>query len=202
VNDYQREQKDALIQVNENIGSINDVLGDAGAQSLASYILFRQNLDAFSALYFGDYCTQTCFESRTSACCSKDGIITFWADMVINVYHSDKHQIDDLFEAIQNPVFDHKCIYLGATGCRWQIRPLGCALFLCDGIQSGVLQRPDLASQWANYRETGRCYRWPDQPVLFDRLEQVFMDAGCRSTLMYLNTSPGLLRVKRKAALL
>jgi hypothetical protein len=36
--------------------------------------------------------------------------------------------------------------------------------------------------------------------TFFDELEQRFMAAGCRSPLMYLNTSPGLLNVKRRAA--
>jgi hypothetical protein len=48
----------------------------------------------------------------------------------------------------------------------------------------------------------GKSFRWPDRPVLFDQLEQVFMAVGCRSPLMYINTSPGLLRIKQKAGLL
>ncbi|MEJ2659777.1 MAG: hypothetical protein P8Z73_03490, partial [Desulfobacteraceae bacterium] len=126
--------------------------------------------------------------------------ITFWADVVINVAEADKHQIDDLFTAIENPLFAQKCIYLGENGCRWQVRPLGCALFLCDKVQEAVLARsPDLHRQWEAYRSTAKTFRWPDRPVLFDHLEQVFLDAGCRSPLMYINTSPGLLHIKQQA---
>ena len=42
-------------------------------------------------------------------------------------------------------------------------------------------------------------FTWPDRPVLFDDLEQYFMDAGCTSPHMYLHNSPGLLRVKQMA---
>jgi hypothetical protein len=42
-------------------------------------------------------------------------------------------------------------------------------------------------------------FRWPDRPVLFDDLEKYFMAAGYSSPLMYLNNSPGLLRVKELA---
>jgi len=42
-------------------------------------------------------------------------------------------------------------------------------------------------------------YAWPDQSVLFDELEQMFIDAGYHSPLMYLHNSPGLQQVKKTA---
>ena len=195
MNAYQQEQLDALNQIIDHI----EVLGLSQDDAIRSYLLFRQQLDEFTRYHFTAFCTQACFESRTSACCSKDGIITFWADMVINVAHAEKRQIDDLRSAIETPLFPEKCIYLGKKGCRWGIRPLGCALFLCDQVQDGVIgQSPDLGLQWAEFQSRAKGFRWPDRPVLFDRLEQVFMDAGCRSPLMYINTSPGLLRIKQQ----
>lgn len=196
MNAYQMEQIDALNQVINTIG----VLGSCQHGAIASYVTFRRQLDQFTKRHFAAYCTQTCFESRTSACCSRDGIITFWADVVINIAHTNDHQIDDLFAAIENPLFMEKCIYLGKNGCRWQIRPLGCALFLCDQVQDAVMApRPDLRRQWETFQSRAKGFRWPDRPVLFDHLERVFMDAGCRSPLMYINTSPGLLRIKKQA---
>jgi len=44
-------------------------------------------------------------------------------------------------------------------------------------------------------------FTWPDRPVLFDDLESYFLKTGCRSPLMYLHNSPGLLRIKQKAGL-
>ena len=35
--------------------------------------------------------------------------------------------------------------------------------------------------------------------MLFDDIEEWFLAAGYRSPLMYINTSPGLLRIKRRA---
>ena len=196
MNAYQVDQMDALNQIANHI----DLLGSLQTEAIGSYLEFRRRLDEFSERHFAAFCTRACFESRTSACCSKDGIITFWADMVINVANADNHQIDDLFSAIQTPRFAEKCIYLGEHGCRWRVRPLGCALFLCDQVEGDVLARnPELQRQWEAYQSKARSFRWPDRPVLFDYLEQVFMDAGCRSSLMYINTSPGLLRVKRLA---
>lgn len=196
MNAYQAEQMDALNQIVNNIGLLDPIKGD----TIRSYLSFRRQLDEFSERHFAVFCTQACFKSRTSTCCSKDGIITFWADVVINVAHADKHHIDDLFAAIENPLFPDKCIYLGANGCRWRVRPLGCALFLCDQVQEAVLApNPELHRHWETYLSRGKAFRWPDRPVLFDHLERVFMDAGCRSSLMYINTSPGLLRIKQQA---
>jgi hypothetical protein len=198
MNAYQAEQLDALNQIVNHMGRMASIHDDA----IRSYLSFRRELDEFSERHFTPFCTQACFESRASACCSKDGIITFWADVVINAAIADKHQIDDLFAAIENPLFADKCIYLDENGCRWRVRPLGCALFLCDQIQDDVLaQRPDLHRRWEAYLEAGKKFRWPDRPVLFDDLEQVFMAAGCRSPLMYINTSPGLLRIKQQAGI-
>jgi hypothetical protein len=202
MNDYQREQLEALDQVRAKIKSVISIQSGNLSSDIRSYLLFRQQLDVFLSQNFDRYCTQACFENRASACCSKDGIITFWADVVLNVYHSSKNQIEELRTSILEPIFNYKCIYLSVNGCRWKIRPLGCALFLCDQVQADVLnQQPMLAEQWENFKTMGRLFRWPDRPVLFDQLEQVFMAAGCRSSLMYLNTSPGLLRIKQRAGL-
>lgn len=198
MNAYQAEQMDALNQIINHI----DLLDSLQNEAIRPYLLFRRQLDEFSRRHFAAFCTRACFQSRTSACCSKDGIITFWADMVVNVIMADRDQIDDLLTAIETPLFAEKCIYLGEDGCRWRIRPLGCALFLCDQVQEAVLaQDPEISRQWESFRSEAKTFRWPDRPVLFDQLEQLFMDAGCRSPLMYINTSPGLLRIKRQARL-
>lgn len=164
------------------------------------YLEFRRRLDQFTDAHLGGHCTYACFESRTSACCSRDGIITFWADVVINAVCSSRKRLDDMVSAIQNPLRDEKCIYLGENGCLWKIRPLVCAMFICDPIQRDVIDaNPDLSAQWQDLTEQAKAFRWPDRPVLFDRLELQFMEMGCRSPLMYINTSPGLIRIKQKA---
>ena len=75
-------------------------------------------------------------------------------------------------------------------------------MFLCDRAQNTVLaDNPQLLREWEKLEEKRKQYTCPDKPVLFDKLESYFIAAGCRSTLMYLHTSPGLLRVKQKAGL-
>ena len=202
MNDYQREQKQALDQVTDKINIIKSADDSELVREIASYLQFRQTLGKFMSEHFGRFCSQACFQSQTSACCSRDGIITFWSDLVINVFVSARRRTGRLAQAIENPLWPHKCIYLGPQGCLWEVPPLGCALFLCDAVQAEVLDRePSLKSEWENLKRKGMAYRWPDRPVLFDRLEQIFMAAGCRSPLMYINTSPGLLRIKRKSGL-
>jgi hypothetical protein len=75
-------------------------------------------------------------------------------------------------------------------------------MFLCDQVQDIVLaSRPEIASRWQALENEAKGFRWPDRPVLFDLMEQKFIAAGCRSSLMFLNTSPGLLRIKQQAGL-
>jgi hypothetical protein len=76
-------------------------------------------------------------------------------------------------------------------------------MFLCDRATNAVFDAtPAARTQWERLREQEKRFKWPDRPVLFDYLERVFIDRGYRSTLMHLNLSPGLLRVKRNAGLL
>ncbi|MDL2270168.1 hypothetical protein LJC41_09440 [Desulfosarcina sp. OttesenSCG-928-G17] len=76
-------------------------------------------------------------------------------------------------------------------------------MFLCDRAMEAVFsQWPEAKTQWNDLRCREKDFKWPDQPVLFDHLEKVFLNLGLRSSLMHLNFSPGLLNVKRKAGLL
>ena len=71
-------------------------------------------------------------------------------------------------------------------------------MFLCDAAENQVFgAHRKAARQWDQFKERKQRFTWPDRTVLFDELEQFFIDAGCNSPLMYLHNSPGLLRVKR-----
>jgi hypothetical protein len=109
----------------------------------------------------------------------------------------------DRLEAVLRRVNDgHRCVYLGSHGCMWTIRPVVCAMFLCDRAMKAVFNSaPEAKNRWESMRRQEKTFKWPDRPVLFDRLEKVFLDLGYRSTLMHLNLSPGLLRVKAQAGL-
>lgn len=202
MNPYQKEQWEGYSQISDQLKRMTSDDLIQLKNSTKSYVRFRQDLDMFLNLYFSEHCKKSCFQSSISACCSKDGIITFWADLVINAIHSNHIQMDRLMNSIQHPIQLNKCIYLQPQGCVWQIRPIVCAMFLCDTASELVFTRqPEASQEWQFLKEKGRGYRWPDRAVLFDSLEQHFIKLGCRSPLMYLNSSPGLLRVKQKAGL-
>jgi hypothetical protein len=167
------------------------------------YLDFRHRVDRFLEAHFSMYCTKTCYESRLSACCGKDGIITFWADVVINACMATSRQLKALEMAIRQPLHEIKCIFLSPSGCCWAVRPLICSMFICGQAQQAVWKtRPTSKKRWQGLIEEAKTYRWPDRTVLFDTLEKRFMAFGYRSPLMYLNTSPGLLRIKKKAGIL
>jgi hypothetical protein len=200
MNDYQQEQWDALSLIMDRMRALTAPQRALLVSGITPYLEFRQQVDQFLAAHFATHCTQSCFENGLSACCSKDGIITFWADGVINALVADDTRMETLRQALVHPFLPHKCTYLGPEGCRWQVSPLMCAMFLCDPVQEKVFAvDPGVEGQWRELVNTAKGYRWPDRPVLFDWLEIYFMDLGCRSPLMYINTSPGLMRIKRLA---
>lgn len=166
---------------------------------ISDYLAFRQETDVFLKTCFGEMCTIQCYRNDLSACCSKDGIITFFADMIINALMSDKQEISRLFDVLMQPDYGFRCVYLGEHGCLWKIKPIVCEMFLCDSAQDKVFgQHPELKEKWDALKQQQKRYTWPDKPVLFDMLEEYFLDIGCSSPLMYLHNSPGLLRIKQQ----
>lgn len=197
---YQLEQLDAQQLVNHHLTRLKaELLGELH-QKISDYMSFRQEVDTFLANHFGQVCTEACYQSRRSACCTKEGIITFFADMVINALQSEAHELDALLSVLRGPHTGFKCIYLGSDGCLWRVKPLVCEMFLCSHAEEAVLsQSPSLQQVWQDLRAREKSFRWPDRPVLFDDIERVFIAAGCDSPLMYLHNSPGLLRVKKRS---
>lgn len=203
MNDYQQEQLAALIIVKEGLLRMGDTQRHRLRDATIDYMQFRRSVDRFLGRYFNAVCTQTCYRSRTSACCSKDGIITFFADAVVNALRATSEQLDGLIKVLGRVNTGHRCIYLGKDGCLWTVRPVVCAMFLCDRAMTAVFDAaPEARAVWEALREQEKRFKWPDRPVLFDYLERVFLDLGYRSTLMHLNLSPGLLRIKRNAGLI
>ncbi len=197
---YQVEQIETLGRVRMHLKSMPSSERDWLRQQAAEYLDFRRRMDAFLHRHFGEICSITCYRSRVSACCSREGIVTFFADVVINLLHSDEDEVDRLVNVLQAENVGMKCVYLGQQGCLWRIKPIVCQMFLCDPAKARVFgSRPDLLAAWAGFEQERKRFTWPDRPVLFDRIEAHFIAAGCSSSLMYLHQSPGLLRVKRQA---
>jgi len=201
MNAYHQEQIEAMEIVHKHLKSHPSARRELLALT-ANYLSFRAEVDHFLTTCFSRVCSQTCYQNRLSACCSREGIITFFADIVVNVLVSDSQEIEDLISTLQEPNTGFKCIYLADDGCRWKVKPIVCEMFLCDKAKETILTRDSkLQRQWSQFEVKRKQYTWPDQPVLFDELEEYFMEAGYQSTLMYLHNSPGLLRVKKKAGL-
>jgi len=197
---YNKEQHDAITMVAKIVSNLPAAELRALKEMISDYLRFCEAVESFLSTYFGDVCTEKCYNSDLSACCTREGIITFFADVVINILVSGGAPAA-LLEVLEQPGSSNKCVYLGRNGCLWQVEPIVCKMFLCDPARKDVFdQHPEAAAIWEDLKQQEKIYRWPDQPVLFDALEQYFLDAGAVSPLMYLHNSPGLLRVKRLAA--
>jgi hypothetical protein len=200
MNSYQKEQAETLNMVYCYLKTISVQKSQRLLSQISDYLLFRDAVDAFLGEHFKNICTQKCYQRKISACCSREGIITFFADVVVNVLVSNEAEIKALAMVLKKPNDGFKCIYLGAHGCMWRIKPIICEMFLCDSAKESVFKEKPLTKKlWLELKQREKHYRWPDRPVLFDELEKYFMAAGYSSPLMYLNNSPGLLRVKEQA---
>jgi hypothetical protein len=202
MSDYNQQQTDAILMVRKHLAGLPAYQLRWLKQSISSYLELRADVALFQNEYLADICSQKCFTSRTSACCGREGIITFFADVVINVLLSSDQEIDTLLQTLAHDTGGFNCVYLNETGCFWRLKPIVCEMFLCDHVKQNVLDgHVSLGHQWERFRQQERLYTWPTQPVLFDELERFFIKAGFVSQLMYLHHSPGLLRLKAKHGL-
>ena len=78
---------------------------------------FRRRAADFLHAHFAGICTRDCYENQRSACCSKDGIITFFGDLVVNALISDPQGLERIEERLGQPHQGFKCVYLGPRGC-------------------------------------------------------------------------------------
>lgn len=197
LSEYNQQQKDAILMVRQYLSFLPNSELRWLKQRIKSYLQFRKVVDSFQDEHFADICSEKCFTSRTSACCGREGIITFFADVVINVLLSTSKEIGTLLETLEGDTGGFNCVYLNESGCLWRCKPIVCEMFLCDHAKNSVLaDNEGLASQWQGFRRRQLMYTWPTRPVLFDELEVLFLNAGFDSPLMYLHKSPGLLRLK------
>ena len=200
INSYHQEQIETLNMVYFYLKTISVQEKQRLLSQISDYLVFRDAVDEFLHEHFKNICTQKCYQSKVSACCSREGIITFFGDVVVNVLVSNETEIKELARVLKKRNNGFKCIYLGGDGCLWRIKPIICEMFLCDTAKELVFKQKFSANKlWIELKQREKHFRWPDRPVLFDDLEKYFMAAGYSSTLMYLNTSPGLLRVKELA---
>jgi len=199
---YQQEQLEALQMVRRHLRSMQASDRRLLKELTLDYRSYRKEVNAFLKTHLAGVCTQKCYQSRLSACCSKEGIVTFFADVVINALVSDTDQLRTLMHALQVPNRGYKCIYLGPDGCRWRLKPIVCEMFICDPAQKQVFDpAPAIRKEWEALTLVKKQFTWPDRPVIFDTIESLFIKAGDSSPLMYMHNSPGLLQVKQRAKL-
>jgi hypothetical protein len=201
MSDYNQEQIEAIHMVHEHLKGLSPSQSRWLRRRIRSYLKFRAEVARFQQDLFADTCSHKCFTSRTSACCGREGIITFFADVVINVLLSTTAEIETLLRILEENQGGFNCVYLTENGCAWRLKPIVCEMFLCDHAKDSVLAGNDgLSSRWHRFRKQKLYYTWPTRPVLFDELEDFFIEAGFDSPLMYFHHSPGLLRIKAKHA--
>ena len=196
---YQTEQRQTLQMVRRYLAQISEAERETLKERLTGYLMFRDAVDAFQENYFCDICNHKCYQSKLSACCSRDGIIIFFADVIINALMAGPAALERLQDVLTHPHEGFKCVFLGHEGCLWRIKPIVCEMFLCDAAENAVLkENPVARKRWDALVRQRKIYTWPDRPVLFDTLEQICIEAGYTSPLMFLHNSPGLLRVKQQ----
>ncbi len=200
MSDYNREQSEAIVLVRRHLKTLSPSELARLKTRIRNYLGFRKEVDQFLRHYFSQICTQKCYQDHYSACCSREGITTFFADVVINVLISSDKEIDGLLQVLSLLNLDTKCVYLGKTGCIWRIKPIVCEMFLCEHARKTVFDKDPVAFiEWERLKRREKRYTWPNRPALFDDLETCFIRAGYSSSLMYFHNSPGLLRVKAMA---
>jgi hypothetical protein len=199
VTPYQTEQLETLRMVRRYLAQISGAERKTLKESLTDYLAYRDTVDAFQENYLRDICNRNCYQSKLSACCSRDGIIVFFAEVMINALMEIPAALDRLEDVLTSPHEGFKCVFLGHEGCLWRLKPIVCEMFLCDAAEDTVLKdNPIARKRWDALVRHKKDFTWPDRPVLFDTLEQICIEAGYTSPLMYLHNSPGLLRVKRQ----
>ncbi|MFH2218889.1 MAG: hypothetical protein ABII68_04425 [Pseudomonadota bacterium] len=200
ISSYQEEQLEALEVICRHLSTLSKAEKEKLKGEIEDYLSFRRDGDAFLSEHFGHVCTQKCYQNQRSACCSREGIIAFFADAVVNVLVSQDGEIASLVTRLRKPNTGFKCIYLDDRGCMWRVKPIVCGMFLCRQAQTEVFEKKPAAKKtWEELNERKKRFTWPDRPVLFNALERCFMDAGYSSSLMYMHNSPGLLKVKKDA---
>lgn len=202
ISQYNKEQIEALDIVCEYIRSVSPETIENHKNDTRDYLLFREKISDFSKKNFDHLCKKKCFDSNLSACCTKEGIITYFADMFINAIFSTEDQLKALETALMHPKDTFACVYLGDTGCLWQIKPIVCEMFFCDFLlHEAEKENPNIKDEVSQLKILQKTFTWPDKQIIFNDIEQLFIKRGYHSSLMYMHSSPGLLRVKKNAGL-
>lgn len=198
--EYNLEQFDAYMTVKAFFDKASDDEVACLRQMVSSYLDFRAEASEFLTISCAEVCGDICFKTGLSDCCMHEGIITFFADWIVNWLVSSKEETDVLLKALYEPFRDDKCVYLGPLGCLWKIKPLNCETFVCKQARADIfMKNPEAEQVYEEMLKKKKTFSFPDRPVLFDAIEKFFMDRGVDSETMYFHKGAGLLLIKQKA---
>ena len=110
MNTYQKEQFNAFAMVQKYLAGLEDSKRGTLKISVSDYLAFRSELDVFLSTHFSQICNRRCYRSQRGACCSREGIITFFADIAVNVLVAGSNEIDGLMETLKKPNNGFKCV--------------------------------------------------------------------------------------------
>jgi len=89
--------------VRRYLAQISEAQRETLKEGLTDYLIFRDAVDAFQENYFRDICNRKCYQSKLSACCSRDGIIIFFAEVIINALMADPAALEYLQDVLTHP---------------------------------------------------------------------------------------------------
>lgn len=194
---YHRDQLESIRKTFEACERLDEESKNYLRKISIPYMEFRKELQEFNKKYFISYCQKACFENGRSACCGYESIIVFFADEVINYVFGGRDDFPIILEKLNRVKPSDHCVYLGDRGCLWTIRPISCAMFFCDDAKRKVFQVFSEAEKiWRELVKKEKSFTWPDKPVLFDLIEEFFIELGIKTGHMYFHNSPGLLKIK------
>jgi len=201
MSEYNRDQWEALLMVRHCLEGLPASETRRLRATVGPYLEFRSEVSRFQKEFLFEICTQACFSTRHSACCNRDGIATFFADVVINALLSSGEDLTFLEQPWRMILVVSSVSTSARKACLWRLKPIVCEMFLCDRAKETVLGKDkNLSDRWEGLLRDEKQFTWPDKPILFDDLEQLFLQAGLKSSLMYCHLSPGLLRVKAQSS--
>ena len=83
MSEYNRDQWEALLMVQHYFEGLPASETRRLQATVGPYLEFRSEVSGFQKEVLSEICTQACFTTRQSACCNRDGIATFFADVVM-----------------------------------------------------------------------------------------------------------------------
>ena len=86
---------------------------------------------------------QKCYLDGTSACCAREGIMAFFADVVVNTLPSTVEKIHALEQNLRDSREGSRCVHLSEVGCMWHLIPLVREMFLFDHAVAAKLEPDD-----------------------------------------------------------